>query len=105
MQKDAPAMREDESRLWLGRFGLGAVLALSLIAAALLTDAPGWHEYLHRHSSPSHLCVVTILAAGQCEATATVPIFTGPDPVPRFTPLPRVLFERLHAEYFFSLLE
>ncbi|MEP6975881.1 MAG: hypothetical protein ABI897_10525 [Spartobacteria bacterium] len=88
------------------RFCLSALLAFALLAAALLSVAPGLHERLHPGSAPdTHFCVVTLFASGHCEAAGSAPVFTAPTPFPLRADLPRPALPALPAAHFFSLLE
>ena len=91
----------------LGRLAIAALLAGTMLAAALLSVAPAWHEYLHPDTTTSHLCVVTFFASGHCESTNAAPLAGAPaEPVllatltiPEVSGLPRTdFFARLeHA--------
>ena len=89
----------------LGRISLGALLTLAIVAAALLSVAPGWHERLHPDATTTHLCVVTLFASGHCESATAAPVFAPPDalPIPAGVPLPAP--PSLSTAHFFSLLE
>ena len=57
----------------LGRGVIAAALACAIIAAALLSAAPAWHEHLHPDATTNHLCVVTFFASGHCAAETAAP--------------------------------
>ncbi|HEX4666146.1 MAG TPA: hypothetical protein VH207_06060 [Chthoniobacterales bacterium] len=89
----------------LGRFGLAAFLSLTIIAAAVLSASPGLHEHLHPDSGSTHLCLVTLFAAGQCEAATAGPVSAAPDAFPFLTTLSLPPVALLPGRCFFSLLE
>lgn len=97
--------RSDERYYSLGRLCLSALLAFALIAAALLSVSPGWHERLHPDGATTHHCVVTLFASGHCESAATVPVLAPPDAFPILATLPLPSAPLLFAAHFFSLLE
>ena len=97
--------RHDERSHSLGRICLSALLTLALVAAALLSASPGWHERLHPDTTSTHLCVVTLFASGHCESATTAPVFAPPDALPIFASLPLPAAPSLSTAHFFSLLE
>jgi hypothetical protein len=97
--------RDDENPFSLGRFGLVAFLALTIFAAALLSAAPGLHEYLHPETTSTHLCIVTLFASGQCHATTAAPVCVAPAALPFLAILPSAVAALFPGEHFFSLLE
>ena len=113
IRKTPPAMEPcpNERFCSLGRFFLAALLALAagpvlaLVAAALLSVAPGWHERLHPDATTPHLCVVTLFASGHCESATTAPVFSPPDALPVFASRPRPAASFLSTAHFCSLLE
>ena len=83
--RKAPAVmrvRRQERFHSLGRICIGALLAFALVAAALLSVAPGLHKILHPDTTATHLCVVTLFASGHCESTSAAPISAAPDALP-----------------------
>jgi hypothetical protein len=91
----------------LSRCLVTAALACAIIAAALLSVAPAWHEHLHPDTSTTHLCLVTFFVSGHC-ATATIappaivpeqPVLLATLTIPDVPALPRTdFFARLeHA--------
>jgi hypothetical protein len=97
--------RHDQRFHSLGRFFLAALLALAVVAAALLSVSPRWHERLHPDTTTIHLCVVTLFASGHCESATTAPVFTPPDALPIFASRPLPAAPSLASAHFFSLLE
>jgi hypothetical protein len=89
----------------LGKFFLGAFLAIALFVAGLLSASPALHEHLHSDASATHLCVVTLFASGHCEASSLPPVFTAPDPLPALGVLPLSAATSFSKARFFSLLE
>ena len=58
----------------------GMFFAGAILLAGLMSAAPGWHEALHPDAATTtHLCIVTLFAAGHCEAHFGVPIGVTPD--------------------------
>jgi hypothetical protein len=88
-----------------GRIGLGAILLLTILAAALLSSSPQLHEKIHPDSATGHQCAVSLFASAQCEATPLVPIPIAPNDIPNCAlfDCPAVL--ALPRLRFFSLLE
>ena len=97
--------RPKQRSLSLSRFGLAAFLSLTIIAAAVLGASPGLHEHLHPDSASTHFCLVTLFAAGKCEAATAGPTWTAPDAFPFLAILPLPAVAVLPGRYFFSLLE
>jgi hypothetical protein len=90
----------------LSKICLGTLLALSLVAAALLSASPALHEQLHPHTAAtSHLCVVTLLASGQCQSATGSPVFAAPAALPTCAALPLPSFSLLSATRVTSILE
>ncbi|HEY3602265.1 MAG TPA: hypothetical protein VGK72_09945 [Chthoniobacterales bacterium] len=91
----------------LGSGLVAAALACAIIAAALLSAAPSWHEHLHPDTATTHLCLVTFFVSGHCATVTTAPPAIVPEqPVllvtltlPELPALPRTdFFARLeHA--------
>jgi len=79
----APAVMSESSlrpTRSLGGISLAALLAGVILLAVLISVAPGWHEQLHPDAGTTgHLCIVTLFAAGQCEAHVSVPTCVTPD--------------------------
>jgi hypothetical protein len=88
-----------------GRFCLGALLALTVAAAALLSASPALHERLHSNTTANHLCVATLFASGQCESLAAPPVSVLPEVPPLLAALPISVVSSLPPAHFFSLLE
>ena len=107
MRKTPSAMSaNDDQRFYsLGRICLAALLALALLAAALLSASPEWHERLHPDVATTHLCLVTLFAAGHCAAATTAPVCVLPDALPLPASLPRPVAPSLSTAHFFSRLE
>ena len=97
-------MDKRERPFSLGKFLLALGLAGGIILSSLLSVAPHLHEQLHPDASADHLCLATIFAGGQCESSASPPIFVGPDPLPARTPFVK-LVAFIPRTRFFSLLE
>ena len=97
--------RPDERIYLLGRFCLGALLALTLAAAALLSASPALHERLHSDATANHLCVVTLFAAGQCESVSAPPVWVAPEAPALLAALPVPPVPSLASAPFFALLE
>ena len=81
----------------LGTGLVAAALACAIIAAALLSAAPGWHEHLHPDTATTHLCLVTFFVSGHC-ATANaappaivpeLPVLLATLPIPDVPTFPR----------------
>ncbi len=89
----------------LGQFCLGALLALSVMVAALLSASPALHERLHSGAAPNHLCGVTLFVSGQCESVSAPPVFAAPEAAPLLATLPVPSVPSLSAPHFFALLE
>lgn len=89
----------------LGRIYLGALLALAVVIAALLSASPALHERLHSDATATHLCVVTLFASGQCEAVSAPPVLVPPEVLPLLATLPVPPVPSLAAAHFFALLE
>ncbi|MBA3544572.1 MAG: hypothetical protein H0T83_09075 [Chthoniobacterales bacterium] len=92
-------------RLSLGRFGLALLLAVTILAAALLSSSPACHEQLHPDVRSSHLCVATLFATGQCDSAAIASIVTAPSTLSLLASLPSLAVPHLSGRHFFSLLE
>jgi hypothetical protein len=100
------SVRRDNPRFSLGLACFAALLAGSLMIAALLSAAPGVHERLHRGTAPSgDLCLVTLFASGQCESVTPAQISAPPNVLPVFATLPAPPSPSLSTAHFFSLLE
>jgi len=89
----------------LGRIFFCPLVLLALLAAALLSAAPAWHEQLHHGTANNHLCAVSFFTSGHCEAAAA----TCPNLIPGHTRLlatfifpPALALPRAH---FFARLE
>ncbi len=89
----------------LGQFGLGALLALAVVIAALLSASPALHERLHSGTPAAHLCAVTLFASGQCESISAAPVFVPPEPLPLHTPRLDLPVPLLATAHFFARLE
>ena len=89
----------------LGRFCLAAILAVSLLAAGLLSASPALHEHLHHDVNATHLCVVMLFASGHCEATGALPVSAAPSALSLFAVLPLPPAPCFSKGRFFSLLE
>ena len=89
----------------LGGFFLAALLAVALLAAGLLSVSPALHEHLHRDTTATHLCVVTLFASGHCEAAGPLPVFLAPVALPLLAVLPLSAAPSFSSASFFSLLE
>jgi hypothetical protein len=98
----APAAERSFS---LGRLFLAALLALTIVAAAVLSASPALHEQLHSDSGSPHLCLVTLVASGQCEAATAGPIYVAPDAFPLLATLSLPARTVLPRSHFFALLE
>ncbi len=94
-----------DDRLSLGRICCGALLAIAIVAAALLSAAPGWHEHLHPDASSTHLCLVTFFASGQCESATTAPVSAAPGALFLVDSSPLSEADVFSRTPFFSLLE
>ncbi|MEO6970121.1 MAG: hypothetical protein ABI217_04430 [Chthoniobacterales bacterium] len=99
------AARPNDRTYSVGRICLGALLALAVLIAALLSAAPALHERLHSDAPATHLCVVTLFASGHCEAVSAPPVFVQPEARPLLAALPVPLVPSLAAAHFFALLE
>lgn len=89
----------------VGRACLSVALALSVMVAALLGASPALHERLHADATATHLCVVTLLASGQCDAVSAPPDFVPFEALPLLGALPASPVPSLPAAHFFALLE
>jgi hypothetical protein len=89
----------------LGKICLAAILAVTLLAAGLLSASPALHEYLHHDATSTHVCAVTLFASGHCEAAGPLPAFEAPDPLPLLAVLPLPTALCFSQARFFSLLE
>lgn len=89
----------------LGRKCLGALLALAIVLAALLSVSPALHERLHPDATATHLCVVTLFAAGQCELVSAPPVSIAPEAPALLAALPLPSLPALAPAHFFALLE
>lgn len=59
----------------LGEIFSGALVLFALLAASLLSAAPQLHERLHGDAdATSHICAVTMIAAGHCKHTTLPPV-------------------------------
>jgi hypothetical protein len=106
--RDAPptmAACRNERFFSLGLCFLSAILALAIVAAALLSCSPALHERLHSDAAATHLCVVTLFAAGHCESVSASPVFAPPEPAPLLATLSLVPSQFPAPAHFFALLE
>ncbi|HEY5035758.1 MAG TPA: hypothetical protein VII74_01355 [Chthoniobacterales bacterium] len=59
----------------LGKILSGALVLFAFLAASLLSAAPQLHERLHPDAdATSHICAVTMIAAGHCKNTTLPPV-------------------------------
>lgn len=97
--------RNDQRHFSFGHFFLSTCLVFAILAAAALSVSPGLHEHLHPDAASTHLCLVTLFAAGQCESATAVPIAIAAVALPLIAILPLPAASFLPAAHFFSLLE
>ncbi|HEY2713542.1 MAG TPA: hypothetical protein VGI60_13590 [Chthoniobacterales bacterium] len=97
--------RRAEYSLFSGRFGLGAILGLTILAAALLSSSPQLHEKIHPDSAATHQCAVSLFASAQCEATPLVSVPVAPNEIPNCAPFDCPAVLALPRLRFFALLE
>ena len=86
-----------------------AVVTAGFIGAFLfslvLSAAPQLHERVHDGNDPTHQCVVTLLAGGNCERTPCDTIAIAPQPPKAPSALVCRLSHFVSAHLDFSLLE
>ena len=78
----------------LGRLSLFRSLAAGFVSAAFLWSlalsvSPQWHERIHADANRAdHKCAVTLIAAGNYNHSAHVPLVSAPVPAVQFLKIP-----------------